>query len=162
MATSLPDAPFVLPSVVFRPVRLAVVCVVIAALAIGLAFMAGATSFGVFFSIGLALGLANALLVGLSVSAITSEDHPLKGKMVLNSATRLVVITAIALVIAFLFRPYGFGVLFGLAVFQVVLVLSTVLPVYKKLRKGDWDDSVPGDESESSGHASSVGPTDAE
>ena len=162
MATSLPDAPFVLPSVVFRPVRLAVACVVISALAIGLAFMAGATSFGVFFSIGLALGLVNALLVGLSVSAITAEDHPLKGKMVLNSATRLVVITAIALVIAFIFRPYGFGVLFGLAVFQVVLVLSTVLPVYKKLRKGDWDDTVPGEGPESPGHASGVGPTDAE
>lgn len=162
MAMSLSEAPFVLPSVVFRPLRLAVACAVLAGLAIALAFMAGATSFGVFFSLGLALGLVNALLVGLSVSAITAKDHPLKGKMLLNSATRLLVITLIALVVAFFFRPYGFGVLFGLAVFQVVLVLSTVLPVYKKLRKGDWDDSVPADASESADRASSAGPTDAE
>ncbi|MBM3688602.1 MAG: ATP synthase subunit I, partial [Actinobacteria bacterium] len=28
---------------------------------------------------------------------------------------------------------------FGLAIFQVFLVLSTVLPVWKKLRQGDLD-----------------------
>ncbi|MDO8732495.1 MAG: ATP synthase subunit I [Actinomycetota bacterium] len=162
MATSVPDAPFVLPSVVFRPLRLAVACAVLAVMAIALAFMAGAMSFGFFFSFGLGLGLANALLVGWSVASITSEDHPLKGTMALNSAIRLLVITSIALVVAFVFRPYGFGVLFGLAVFQVVLVLSTVLPVYKKLRKGDWDDSVPQGATESTGRASSAGPVDAE
>ena len=45
--------------------------------------------------------------------------------MALNSATRLLVITAIGLTIAFVFRPDGLGVLFGLALFQVVLVMST-------------------------------------
>ena len=66
-----------------------------------------------------ALGLLNALLVRRAVEAITAEDHPLKKKMALNSATRLLVITAIGLTIAFVFRPEGLGVLFGLALFQV-------------------------------------------
>ena len=57
----------------------------------------------------------------------------------LNSATRLLVITLIALAVAFAFRPFGFGVLFGLALFQVVLVLSTVIPVWMKIRKGELD-----------------------
>jgi hypothetical protein len=57
--------------------------------------------------------------------------------MALNSATRLLVITAIGLTIAILFRPLGLGVLFGLALFQVLLVLSTALPVWKKIRTGD-------------------------
>ena len=96
--------------------------------------------FGVFFAIGLALGLINALLVQRSVASITAGDHPLKKKMALNSATRLLVITAIGLAIAFAFRPLGLGVVFGLALFQVVLVLSTALPVYKKLRTGEADD----------------------
>jgi hypothetical protein len=43
------------------------------------------------------------------------------------------------LIIAFVFRPPGIGVLFGLALFQVVLVLSTALPVWKKIRSGDPD-----------------------
>jgi hypothetical protein len=49
------------------------------------------------------------------------------------------IITTIGLIIAFVFRPPGLGVLFGLALFQVVLVLSTALPVWKKIRTGDPD-----------------------
>jgi hypothetical protein len=59
--------------------------------------------------------------------------------MALNSATRLLIITMIGLIIAFVFRPPGLGVLFGLALFQVVLVLSTALPVLKKIRSGEPD-----------------------
>ena len=60
---------------------------------------------GVFFGIGLGLGLLNAVLVQRSVEAITAEDHPLKRKMAVNSATRLLVMTVIGLTIAFIFRP---------------------------------------------------------
>ena len=70
--------------------------------------------------------------------------------MALNSATRLLVITAVGLAIAFTFRPMGLGVVFGLALFQVVLVLSTSLPVLKQLRAGDAatnDGSAPKDSS---------------
>ncbi|MDT5089504.1 MAG: hypothetical protein QOG47_2211, partial [Mycobacterium sp.] len=45
----------------------------------------------------------------------------------------------IGLAIAFVFRPAGLGVVFGLAVFQVLLVLSTAMPVWKKLREGTAD-----------------------
>ena len=137
--TSVED-PFVIPAVVFRPLRLSLVCAVIALVAIGLAAWADAAMFGVFLAVGLALGLVNALLVRFSVASITSKDNPRKGRMALNSATRLLIVTAIALIVAFVFRPYGFGVLFGLAAFQVLLVLSTVLPVWSKLRKGEAAD----------------------
>ena len=56
--------------------------------------------------------------------------------MALNSATRLLVMTVIGLTIAFIFRPQGLGVVFGMALFQVVLVISTALPVMKKIRAG--------------------------
>jgi hypothetical protein len=131
------DDPFVIPAVAFRPVRLSIICAFMALVAIGLAAWADAVLFGVFLSFGLALGLGNSLLVRLSVASITSRDNPRKGRMAVNSATRLLVVTAIALVIAFIFRPYGLGVLFGIALFQVLLVLSTVLPVWSKLRKGE-------------------------
>jgi hypothetical protein len=42
--------------------------------------------------------------------------------------------TVIGLTIAFIFRPQGLGVVFGMALFQVVLVISTALPVMKKIR----------------------------
>jgi hypothetical protein len=139
VTTPAPEAPLVFPSVVFRPARLLIICAAVTALAIALAAWAGQALYGVFFGVGLGLGLINALLVRRSVASITADAHPLKHKMALNSATRLLVITTIGLAIAFVFRPPGLGVLFGLALFQVLLVLSTALPVWKKIRSGDPD-----------------------
>jgi hypothetical protein len=139
VTTPAPDAPLVFPSVAFQPARLLAVCAVLSVLAIGLSAWAGYVMVGVFFAVGLVLGLINALLVQRSVASITAGDHPLKKKMALNSATRLLIITAVGLTIAFVFRPLGLGVVFGLALFQVVLVLATALPVWKKIRTGEPD-----------------------
>ena len=136
MTTPAQDAPLVFPSVAFRPVRLFVISIAVTAVAIAVAALTGHPMVGVFFGVGLLLGLLNAVLVQRSVASITAKDHPLKSSMALNSATRLAVITVIGLIIAFTFRPAGLGVLFGLALFQVLLVLSTALPVWKKLRTG--------------------------
>ncbi len=138
MTTPAQDAPLVFPSVAFRPLRLLVICVVFAGLVTGVAAVLGYPMVGgVFFGVGLGLGLLNAVLVQRSVDSITAEAHPLKRKMALNSATRLLVMTVIGLTIAFIFRPQGLGVVFGMALFQVLLVLSTALPVMKKLKAGD-------------------------
>jgi hypothetical protein len=136
VTTPAQDAPLVFPSVAFRPLRLFAVCIVFAGLVTVAAALLGHPMVGVFFGIGLGLGLLNAILVQRSVESITAADHPLKRKMAMNSATRLLVMTAIGLTIAFIFRPQGLGVVFGMALFQVLLVLSTALPVMKKLRAG--------------------------
>ncbi len=90
---------------------------------------------GVFICAGLLLGLANAKLMQYSAYAITSAERPSKQKMALSSAARLAVITVIAIAVAFLLKPNGIGVFFGLALFQVVLVLNTTLPALKGLRE---------------------------
>jgi len=127
----------VFPSVAFQPARLLGLCALLTLVAVGLSAWGGYVMFGVFFGVGLTLGFINALLVQRSVASITSEVNPIKRKMAVNSATRLLVITVIGLAIAYAFRPLGLGVVFGLALFQVVLVLSTALPVWKKIRTGD-------------------------
>lgn len=128
------------PSVAFRPVRLLIVCLALTAVAVAASWFTGHPFFGAFLGVGLGLGLVNALLVKRAVESITAEEHPLKKKMAVNSATRLLVITAIALTIAFLFKNHGgLGVLFGLAVFQALLVISTSLPVLKKIRTQGLD-----------------------
>jgi hypothetical protein len=141
VTTPAQDAPLVFPSLAFRPVRLFAISVVLTAVAVAIAASLGNPIVGVFFGVGLLLGLLNALGVQRSVAAITAEAHPLKKKMAANSATRLLVITTIGLAIAFVFRPAGLGVVFGLALFQVMLVLSTALPVWKTLRSGAADGS---------------------
>lgn len=128
------------PSVAFRPLRLLIVCVALTALAVLAAGFTGHIFFGVFFGVGLGLGLLNALLVRRAVESITAEDHPLKKKMAVNSATRLLVITAMALAIAFVFKASGgIAVLFGLAIFQALLVISTSIPVLRKIRANGLD-----------------------
>jgi dipeptide/tripeptide permease len=136
VTTPAQDAPLVFPSVAFRPVRLFVISIAVTAVAIAVAALTGHPMVGVFFGVGLLLGLLNAVLVQRSVASITAKEHPLKSSMAINSATRLAIITVVGLIIAFTFRPAGLGVLFGLALFQVLLVLSTALPVWKKLRTG--------------------------
>jgi len=130
----------VFPSVAFRPVRLLIVCGALTVVAVAASWYTGNPLLGVFFGFGLVLGLLNAILVRRAVESITAEDHPLKKKMAVNSATRLLVITAIALTIAFVFKDEGgIAVLFGLAIFQAVLVMSTSIPVLKKIRSDGLD-----------------------
>ncbi len=124
------------PSVAFRPIRLLAISVALTAVAVAAAGAIGHPMVGLFFGVGLLLGLLNALGVQRSVAAITADAHPLKKKMAMNSASRLMIITVIGLAVAYVFRPAGLGVVFGLALFQVVLVVSTALPVWKKLRTG--------------------------
>lgn len=139
MTTPAQDAPLVFPSVAFRPVRLLIMSLVLTVVAIAVAGSLHHPMVGVFFGVGLLLGLLNAVGVQRSVAAITAEAHPLKKKMAMNSASRLMIITVIGLTVAFIFRPAGLGVVFGLALFQVLLVVSTALPVWKKLRNGAAD-----------------------
>jgi dipeptide/tripeptide permease len=140
VTTPAQDAPLVFPSVAFRPLRLFIVCIALTAIAVAAAWFTGHPFFGVFFGVGLLLGLLNAILVKRAVESITAEDHPLKKKMALNSATRLLVISAVALVVAYFFKDNGgLGVVFGLAVFQALLVMSTSIPVLKKIRTDGLD-----------------------
>jgi dipeptide/tripeptide permease len=140
VTTPAQDAPLVFPSVAFRPLRLLIVCVALTAVALLGSGFAGHIFFGAFFGVGLGLGLLNALMVRRAVESITAEEHPLKKKMAVNSMTRLLVITAIGLTIAIVFKKHdGLAVLFGLAIFQAVLVMSTSIPVMKKIRANGLD-----------------------
>ncbi|BBY31108.1 ATP synthase subunit I [Mycolicibacterium sediminis] len=128
------------PAVAFRPVRLLIICAALTALAVATFWFGGMPLYGVFFGVGLGLGLLNALMVRRAVEAITAGDHPLKKKMAVNSATRLIAITVIGLAIAFFFKAHGgIAVLFGLAIFQALLVMSTSIPVMRKIRSEGLD-----------------------
>ncbi|SIR82302.1 ATP synthase subunit I [Williamsia sterculiae] len=135
MTTSAPDSLPVYPQAPTDLVRPAVIAGLAVVAALVISGLLGHILFGVWFAVGAALSITNAKLVQASVAAATAEDEPRKRPVVLNSAVRLGIITVVALVIAFFFRPEGLGVMFGLAVCQVILVLATVIPVMKGLRK---------------------------
>lgn len=155
MTTPAQNAPLVFPSVAFRPVRLFAISLALTAVAMLIGGSLGHVMVGAFFGIGLLLGLLNAIGVQRSVAAITADAHPLKKKMAMNSAGRLLVITVVGLAVAFVFRPAGLGVVFGLALFQLLLVVSTALPVWKKLRTETSDHGLGGGGSQMEGNGNS-------
>ena len=101
----------------------------------GISAAFGNVWFAAFFLVGGLLSLLNAKLVVLKVASATAEEEPRKAPVAVNSVVRLAAVSVVALVIAYFFRPAGLGVIFGLAVGQIVLVLNTVIPVLKGLRQ---------------------------
>lgn len=136
MTTSAPDStPVYYPAAPTGLRRPGIVSGVFALIVAGVAIYLGHPLFAVFFAIGIVAVLVNAKLVTLAVTRVAAEDDPRKKLLAVNSALRLGAITLLALAAAILVRPEGLGVMFGLALGQVVLVLNTVIPVMKGLRK---------------------------
>ncbi|ADG77879.1 ATP synthase I OS=Tsukamurella paurometabola (strain ATCC 8368 / DSM / CCUG 35730 / CIP 100753/ JCM 10117 / KCTC 9821 / NBRC 16120 / NCIMB 702349 / NCTC 13040) OX=521096 GN=Tpau_1248 PE=4 SV=1 [Tsukamurella paurometabola] len=123
-----------------RPVGVSMINPIV--IVIGLSVIAGGIGaafghpwFAAWFLVGGLLAVLNAKLAVLKVATVTAEDEPRKAPVAVNSMVRLGVVSVIAIVIAYFFRPDGLGVIFGLAVGQIVLVLNTVIPVLKGLRQ---------------------------
>ncbi|KQR97207.1 ATP synthase subunit I [Williamsia sp. Leaf354] len=136
MTMSAPESTQFYPEIPLSLARPAIIAGVAATAVLVISAVVGHVFFGVWFAVGMVLSLANAKMVQASVGAATADDeNPRKKPVVLNTAVRLGIITVAALAVAFIFRPEGLGVMFGLALCQVIVVLSTVIPVMKGLRK---------------------------
>jgi hypothetical protein len=90
---------------------------------------------GMFICIGLGLGWLNAQLTWKFITRQIRSETPSKQGLLLSSAVRLFGLTGLSILVAYLARPNGIGVFFGLALFQVILVLHTVLPEWKAMRQ---------------------------
>ncbi|HEX3460166.1 MAG TPA: hypothetical protein VHT49_04620 [Acidimicrobiales bacterium] len=128
---SLPD----IPAVSRRTVT--------AALILGVAGLVGCISFGkpmvgLGACIGLALGTLNFRLVGASVIKVGKrEDENKRRPLALNTVGRLGVISVITIGLLLLSFQLGFGVLVGLAVFQLVLLANVARSMMKFGPQGD-------------------------
>ncbi len=108
-----------------------------AALVLGAAALVAGLSFsyllvGVGACIGLAMGLVNFRLVGVSVDKVTAMDvdNP-KRPLAVNTLGRMGIITVVALGLCFVSKPLGFGVLGGLAAFQILLIANVARSMAK-------------------------------
>lgn len=85
--------------------------------------------------IGVALGLANHLVTEFwLLRIITSGIQPSRNAMIRSTISRLVVLTVVGLGVAVLMWPDGLGVLFGLAIFRLIALSMTSLPLLKELK----------------------------
>lgn len=85
---------------------------------------------------GIGLGLVNHLATEYwLLRIITSGEQPTRSEMIFATIARLTVLTAVAVVIAVVFWPDGIGLLLGLAVFRLVALVMTSVPLLKELKK---------------------------
>lgn len=85
---------------------------------------------------GIGLGLANHLYTEFwLLKIISSGAQPTRGQMIASTITRLLVLTVVAVGIAVAFWPDGIGLLLGLALFRLIALVMTGLPLLKELKK---------------------------
>ena len=86
---------------------------------------------------GVLLGLANHLMTEhWLLRIITSGAEPTRGQMVATTLVRLGMLTVVAVGAAVVFWPNGIGLLLGLAIFRLIALVMTGLPLLKELKQG--------------------------
>lgn len=87
-------------------------------------------------ALGIALGLANHLVTEFwLLKMISSGDQPSRNQMIVSTVARLAVLTVVAVGVAVLVWPDGIGLLLGLAVFRLIALVMTGLPLLKELKQ---------------------------
>jgi len=85
---------------------------------------------------GVALGLVNHLVTEFwLLRLITSGEQPTRNKLAMSTLLRLLVLSVVAVGIAVWFWPDGIGLLLGLAVFRLIALVMTGLPLLKELKQ---------------------------
>jgi hypothetical protein len=84
---------------------------------------------------GILLGLANHLITEFWLLRIIASGHqPTRRGLMLSTMSRLIVLTIVAVGIAVMFWPDGIGLLFGLAIFRLIALMMTTIPLLKELK----------------------------
>jgi hypothetical protein len=135
---ALMDTPYTPPVTRATVRRSAIAAAVVSVVALAALTPMGYGLYALFGVIGLALGVGNSIMVMRAVTnfAAAATDQPVsRGRFTGSVLGRLALITVIAFAVALLFRPYGIGVFAGIAVFQFVAVMSSMVPLIKEIKK---------------------------
>jgi hypothetical protein len=84
---------------------------------------------------GVLLGLVNHLATEYwLLKMITSGAQPTRGQMIVSTIVRLAFLTVVAVGAAVIFWPDGIGLLLGLAIFRLIALVMTTVPLLKELK----------------------------
>ena len=84
---------------------------------------------------GVLLGLLNHLVTEYwLLRIITSGAQPTRAQLTSTTIVRLAVLSVVAVGIAVAFWPAGIGLLLGLAIFRLISLVMTALPLLKELK----------------------------
>jgi len=96
----------------------------------------GSWTQGALAAAGVALGLANHILTEYAIQkAIAADDPVTRNAYARSSLLRLAVVSLAAFTLAAVFwEQGGIGVLFGLAIFHLIALTLTAIPLLKEVR----------------------------
>ena len=84
---------------------------------------------------GVLIGLFNLLHTEFwLLRIITSGAEPTRGQLTRATIVRLLVLSIVAIGIAVAFWPAGIGLLLGLAIFRLISLVMTAIPLLKELK----------------------------
>lgn len=116
--------------------RVLVLPAVVVVVSVALGASVGHVQIGLLLATGVVLGTVNGLLVEQATAKMAPNDDPDRKEVVKGSLGRLGMISAVALLIAFLARPNGWVLLVGLAGYQVLALLSQLGAAMRQARIG--------------------------
>jgi len=117
-------------------------------LVIGVAALVACVSFdkpllGLGACIGLGLGTLNFRMIGRSVARVSDSGVENKRRpLAINTLGRLAIITVVTLGLMTVSHQLGFGILAGLAVFQVILIANVARSMAKSGPMPTFDDVI--------------------
>ena len=86
-------------------------------------------------AVGVGFGLVNHLATEYwLLKLISSGAQPSRNQMIMSTVIRLTVLTVLAVGVAVLFWPDGIGLLLGLAIFRLIALVMTTIPLLKELK----------------------------
>ena len=84
---------------------------------------------------GIALGLVNHLATEYwLLKLLVSGERPTKKNLAISTMSRLAVLSVVAIGSAVAFWPSGIGLLLGLALFRLIALVMTTIPLLKELK----------------------------
>ena len=115
--------------------KIVLVAFVLAAAAFWIAGPLGEWRLGAAIAVGVGLGLANHLFTEFwLLRIIVNGEQPSRGAMTRATLVRLLVVTVVAVSVAVVWWPDGIGLLLGLAVFRLIALVMTTIPLLKELK----------------------------
>jgi hypothetical protein len=86
-------------------------------------------------AVGVGLGLLNHLATEWwLLRIIANGEQPTRATMIRSTLVRLLVLTVVAVSLAVVWWPDGIGLLLGLAIFRLIALVMTTIPLLKELK----------------------------
>ncbi len=114
--------------------RAVLVAAILSAAALWIFVPMGEWQTGVFVAVGMVLGLANHVATELSLAKMIASANLSRSEITSSALFRLLFVSVPAIAVAVAFWPVGLTALIGLALFRLITLVMTGIPLLKELK----------------------------